>query len=131
MIIFGHMEDPDLSDPVRITWGGAYIYIVFVMGFMLNVEDVGWCDERAVERLFSHPHGTDGGNPLVVATPLQPRGSSTFPVKYKLETFISHKGPRMHTGHYVTHIRGGGDEEDGVLVCFYEVVDIRLRRCIT
>ena len=26
--------------------------------------------------------------------------------------FISHKGPSVHSGHYVTHIRKKGEEED-------------------
>jgi ubiquitin carboxyl-terminal hydrolase 5/13 len=34
-------------------------------------------------------------------------GSTDVPVKYKLKAFISHKGPSVHSGHYVAHIRNG------------------------
>jgi ubiquitin carboxyl-terminal hydrolase 5/13 len=36
-------------------------------------------------------------------------GSSTLPAKYQLKAFISHKGPSVHSGHYVAHIRVGDD----------------------
>lgn len=36
-------------------------------------------------------------------------GTSTLPAKYKLKAFISHKGPSVHSGHYVAHIRTEGD----------------------
>ncbi len=32
-------------------------------------------------------------------------GSSTLPADYRLKAFISHKGPSVHSGHYVTTIR--------------------------
>lgn len=32
-------------------------------------------------------------------------GSSSLPAKFKLKAFISHKGPSVHSGHYVAHIR--------------------------
>jgi ubiquitin carboxyl-terminal hydrolase 5/13 len=34
-------------------------------------------------------------------------GSTNVPAKYKLKAFISHKGPSVHSGHYVAHIRTG------------------------
>lgn len=34
-----------------------------------------------------------------------PGGSSTLPARYRLKAFISHKGPSVHSGHYVAHIR--------------------------
>ena len=61
--------------------------------------------ERAVEWLFSHPHDT--GEETVPAGPSQkqtPSGSATLPAKYRLKAFISHKGPSVHSGHYVAHI---------------------------
>lgn len=37
-------------------------------------------------------------------------GSKDFPAKYVLKAFISHKGPSVHSGHYVAHIKqGNGD----------------------
>ena len=32
-------------------------------------------------------------------------GSATLPAKYRLKGFISHKGPSVHSGHYVATIR--------------------------
>ena len=32
-------------------------------------------------------------------------GSATLPARYRLKAFISHKGPSLHSGHYVAHIR--------------------------
>jgi ubiquitin carboxyl-terminal hydrolase 5/13 len=44
-------------------------------------------------------------------------GSAELPAKYQLKAFISHKGPSVHSGHYVAHIRKLGDvstdENDG------------------
>jgi len=70
--------------------------------------------ERAVEWLFNHPEDT-GEEPAGSASsapataPPKPPGSSSLPAKYKLKAFISHKGPSVHSGHYVTHIRVRGD----------------------
>ena len=85
--------------------------------------------ERAVEWLFSHPDDTgeederageaapDRGA-AVAALP----GSSALPARYRLRAFISHKGPSVHSGHYVAHIRteqggggGGGGGDSWVL----------------
>ena len=32
-----------------------------------------------------------------------------MPTEYKLIAFISHKGPSVHSGHYVAHIRKGAE----------------------
>lgn len=67
--------------------------------------------ERAVEWLFSHPDDTGEENALTGAAPStssKPCGSSALPAKYKLKAFISHKGPSVHSGHYVAHIRVDG-----------------------
>ncbi len=36
-------------------------------------------------------------------------GSATLPAKYRLKSFISHKGPSVHSGHYVSHIRSSSE----------------------
>lgn len=36
-------------------------------------------------------------------------GTATLPAKYVLKAFISHKGPSVHSGHYVAHVK----EEEG------------------
>jgi ubiquitin carboxyl-terminal hydrolase 5/13 len=33
-----------------------------------------------------------------------------LPARYRLKAFVSHKGPSIHSGHYVAHIR---TEKDG------------------
>lgn len=74
--------------------------------------------ERAVEWLFSHPddtgeedeRGEGGAAPDRQAAALP--GSPALPARYRLRAFISHKGPSVHSGHYVAHIRterDGGD----------------------
>ncbi len=62
--------------------------------------------ERAVEWLFSHPDDT--GEEVV--TPSKSKsgnfgGSKDLPAKYRLKAFVSHKGPSVHSGHYVATIR--------------------------
>lgn len=46
-------------------------------------------------------------------------GNSNLPANYRLKAFISHKGPSVHSGHYVATIRqpqagisGEGEKED-------------------
>ena len=41
-----------------------------------------------------------------------PAGDSSLPALYKLKSFISHKGPSVHSGHYVAHVRKL-DSDDG------------------
>jgi ubiquitin carboxyl-terminal hydrolase 5/13 len=36
-------------------------------------------------------------------------GTKNLPARYRLRAFISHKGPSVHSGHYVAHIRFGSD----------------------
>ncbi len=65
--------------------------------------------ERAVEWLFSHPDdlGDDTTTIAGSGTPpkADPGGSAALPAKYTLRAFISHKGPSVHSGHYVAHIK--------------------------
>lgn len=44
-----------------------------------------------------------------------------LPARYKLKAFISHKGPSVHSGHYVAHIR----EPDGAWVLFNDEKVVR------
>ncbi len=77
---------------------------------------------RAVDWLFSHPDDT-GEDSLPAATDPSPSssaqssvlpGRTDVPARYKLIAFVSHKGPSVHSGHYVAHIRKGA-EGDWVL----------------
>ena len=69
--------------------------------------------------LFSHPDDT-GEEPAQVneaaastSAPVveNPGGSSILPARFKLKAFISHKGPSVHSGHYVAHIRHDGAQQ--------------------
>lgn len=59
--------------------------------------------ERAVEWLFNHPDDTGEAAAPAPSVP----GSTDLPARYRLKAFISHKGPSVHSGHYVAHIRVG------------------------
>lgn len=56
-----------------------------------------------MEWLFSHPD--DMGEDSAPAVPKHPDGSAELPAKYRLKAFVSHKGPSVHSGHYVAHIK--------------------------
>ena len=65
--------------------------------------------ERAIEWLFSHPDETgeeaSGESTSAPVEAADPGGSSALPARYTLKAFISHKGPSVHSGHYVAHIK--------------------------
>ena len=46
------------------------------------------------------------------SAPAQPEigGTKEAPVRWALKAFISHKGPSVHSGHYVAHVRFENDE---------------------
>lgn len=77
--------------------------------------------ERAVEWLFSHPD--DAGEDAAAApSPAPPPAAqqpavgvhADVPARYRLKAFVSHKGPSVHSGHYVAHIRTAMDAPGGV-----------------
>ncbi|GAA5885465.1 hypothetical protein JCM6882_009629 [Rhodosporidiobolus microsporus] len=135
--LFEHMEDPDIDDPIPppAASGGAapsgageptedQIQMVGEMGFSpaqarKALRETGCNMERAVEWLFSHPDddGSDsapaGGASSSSASSSSVPGSSTLPAKYRLKAFISHKGPSVHSGHYVAHVWTGQADQTG------------------
>lgn len=64
--------------------------------------------EHAVEWLFSHPddNGEEEAPPAATgdSKPII-GGSATLPANYRLKAFVSHKGPSVHSGHYVATVR--------------------------
>ncbi|KAF8905100.1 ubiquitin carboxyl-terminal hydrolase 14 [Gymnopilus junonius] len=134
--LFAHMEDPDIDAPIQISAsaGGAggpepnpeQVAMLVDMGFTTAqakkaLRETGGNAERAVEWLFNHPDdiGEESAAPVASAAlsgPAQVPGIKEVPTRYKLVGFISHKGPSVHSGHYVAHIRkkglkaGEGDE---------------------
>ncbi|GAA6027092.1 hypothetical protein JCM8097_006105 [Rhodosporidiobolus ruineniae] len=128
--LFEHMEDADIDDPLPAqpaagaasSGGGGndptedQIQMVSEMGFSAAqarkaLRETGNSMERAVEWLFSHPDddGSDSSSAGGAAAPSSASktpGSSALPAKYRLKAFISHKGPSIHSGHYVAHVKG-------------------------
>ncbi|KAF9445641.1 ubiquitinyl hydrolase [Macrolepiota fuliginosa MF-IS2] len=132
--LFEHMEDPDIDEPIRVPAGGGaggagakqkpepsaeMVSMLADMGFTSAqakkaLRETDNDMERAVEWLFSHPDD-DGSEapPPASSTPATAtatvKGTKTVPARYALKAFISHKGPSVHSGHYVAHIRKGED----------------------
>ncbi|KAI8969677.1 ubiquitinyl hydrolase [Trametes punicea] len=122
--LFAHMEDPDIDAPIQPAasgGGGApepsaeQVSMLADMGFTpaqarKALRETGGNAERAVEWLFSHPDDTGEDAPGGAAAggsqqQKGPGGSTELPARYRLKAFISHKGPSVHSGHYVAHIR--------------------------
>jgi ubiquitin carboxyl-terminal hydrolase 5/13 len=81
------------------------------LGFQIQ----GGNAERAVEWLFNHPDDTGEDTPPTTTANVASSPSSSFPpptlpARYRLKSFISHKGPSVHSGHYVAHVRFENDE---------------------
>ncbi|KAG0224254.1 hypothetical protein BGW42_005218 [Actinomortierella wolfii] len=123
-----HMDDPTIDDPLPdpiTNKGGVQVNAeavqqLVVFGFTEKqatkaLKETGGDVERAADWLFSHADnmvdddnddqaGTDGNNegkPKVV-------GDVNKQGHYRLASFVSHKGPSVHCGHYVAHIRKDG-----------------------
>lgn len=134
--LFQHMDDPDIDAPIQTSApsGAAepspeVVELISAMGFTSAqakkaLRETGGDPERAVDWLFSHPD--DNGEDSAPAASAAPQaasvgGSSTLPARYRLKAFISHKGPSVHSGHYVAHIRG----PDGAWVLFNDEKVVR------
>ncbi|GHJ87626.1 hypothetical protein NliqN6_4028 [Naganishia liquefaciens] len=124
--LFQHMEDPDIDAPLQSTAGAAVssgsagpepsaeqVSMLADMGFThaqakKALRETDGNAERAVEWLFSHPD--DMGEDSIpqdaeTVAPQSVGGSADLPANYRLKAFISHKGPSVHSGHYVATIR--------------------------
>ncbi|KAF8557222.1 ubiquitinyl hydrolase [Imleria badia] len=121
--LFNHMEDPDIDEPIQLGGPNAaeppadQIALLADMGFTQAqarkaLLETDGNPERAVEWLFNHPDDTGEVSDTAGAAPTttaiqrkQPTGgSATLPATYRLKAFISHKGPSVHSGHYVAHV---------------------------
>ncbi|KXS13406.1 ubiquitinyl hydrolase [Gonapodya prolifera JEL478] len=116
--LFGHMDDPDIDDPIpdaAPASGGASVNegdlaMLMDMGFSKAqatkaLRETSNNTERAVEWLFSHPDdpGDDGASSVAPAAPVEP-DVDTLPARFQLVSFINHKGSSVHAGHYVAHV---------------------------
>ncbi|KAI0388658.1 ubiquitin carboxyl-terminal hydrolase 14 [Xylariaceae sp. FL0594] len=128
--LFGHMEDPDIDEPLVLPSAGTgsadtaspeSIEMLAAMGFdapkaRKALKETGGNVERAVEWLFSHPdeqgdlgeESGAGGEKKETA----PAGSADLPVTFELRSIVCHKGTSIHTGHYVAFIRKQLDAAD-------------------
>ncbi|KAF9351010.1 hypothetical protein BGX34_000856 [Mortierella sp. NVP85] len=125
-----HMEDPDIDDPIVTTSSSApaagaspeQIAQLADMGFTEKqarkaLKETSGNVERAVEWLFSHMDepiedddgGDSAGAPAAASGGAQaPHLDASKKGHYQLASFISHKGPSVHCGHYVSHVRKEG-----------------------
>ncbi|KIP02239.1 hypothetical protein PHLGIDRAFT_32271 [Phlebiopsis gigantea 11061_1 CR5-6] len=115
--LFTHMDDPDIDAPLTPAGSGAaappapeVVEMLTAMGFTpaqatKALRETGGDAERAVDWLFSHPD--ESGEEEQAAAPVAPvvGGTTALPARYRLKAFISHKGPSVHSGHYVAHVR--------------------------
>ncbi|EPE04485.1 ubiquitin carboxyl-terminal hydrolase [Ophiostoma piceae UAMH 11346] len=146
--LFGHMEDPDIDEPLVLTGaasGGAAsaadpekIEMLGAMGFAepqakQALRETGGDVERAVEWLFSHPDATGedeaagGDGDASIEKP--PAGTSDTPANYQLQSIVCHKGTSIHAGHYVAFIRKQLSDDKVSWVLFndekvVEVIDV-------
>lgn len=69
-----------------------------------NSDDPGETEEEsaAAQGSGAEASGSGGGKDKSIIG-----GTSSLPAQYNLRTFISHKGPSVHSGHYVSHVKKG------------------------
>ncbi|KAK7049909.1 ubiquitin C-terminal hydrolase Ubp14 [Paramarasmius palmivorus] len=121
--LFGHMEDPDIDEPIQLSSSTSaaseppaeQVSMLADMGFTpaqakKALRETSGDMERAVEWLFSHPDDTGEDTQTATGSNAEKKevklaGTKDVPVSYRLKAFISHKGPSVHSGHYVAHIK--------------------------
>jgi len=114
--LFGHMEDPDIDEPLVLTSAGEgssdtaspeKIEMLASMGFgapqaRKALKETGGNVERAVEWLFSHPDEQgDFGEESSSGTEKKesaPAGSTDLPANFQLRSIVCHKGTSIHAG---------------------------------
>ncbi|KAK2460221.1 hypothetical protein APHAL10511_007756 [Amanita phalloides] len=129
--LFSHMDDPDIDEPIQSDASSGnkgpepsseLVTMLADMGFTSAqarkaLLETNGDPERAVDWLFNHPDDTGETTPAPSKQQKIYPGSSRLPARYRLKAFISHKGPSVHSGHYVAHIRiprVGGEDGDWV-----------------
>ncbi|KAI1320770.1 ubiquitin carboxyl-terminal hydrolase 14 [Xylariaceae sp. FL0255] len=123
--LFGHMEDPDIDEPLVIATAGGSggdnasadpekISMLEAMGFSVPqarkaLKETNGDVERAIEWVFSHPddQGDFGEDDSAAKEQKEvvPAGSADLPARFQLRSIVCHKGTSIHTGHYVAFIR--------------------------
>lgn len=114
--LFGHMEDPDIDEPLKLEPAGAKytadpekLAMLESMGLggpraTKALKETNGDVERAIEWLFSHPddqgeieEAGDAGAETARA-PAAEAGSSALPANFQLQSIVCHKGTSIHTG---------------------------------
>jgi len=120
--IFSNPDDPDINVPQSAGPAGAasepsldMVANLIDMGFTVGQAKIALREtdnnaERAVDWLFNHPDVT--GEDDVAQSSSAPSnttqhigGTTIVPARYVLKAFVSHKGPSVHSGHYVAHVK--------------------------
>lgn len=115
--LFGHMEDPDIDDPLVLSSSSGpsddapdpeKIEMLGAMGFNAPqakkaLKETGGDLERAVEWLFSHPDDQgifddDAPAESAPAAVKEQAGSSALPANFQLQSIACHKGTSIHAG---------------------------------
>ncbi|KAH8836400.1 hypothetical protein MCOR27_009490 [Pyricularia oryzae] len=144
--LFGHMEDPDIDEPLKLEGAGdgaggftadpSSIEMLGAMGFDAKkstkaLKETSGNVERAVEWLFSHPDddGSMEDDSAAASGEKPPAGKSDVPAQYQLKSIVCHKGTSIHAGHYVAFIRKQLQQDKPAWVLFndekvVEVVDV-------
>ncbi|CCF54026.1 hypothetical protein NDA11_007407 [Ustilago hordei] len=129
--LFAHMEDADIDDPIDFTCtttstsasvaagAGPDTSMLEEMGFTkaqarkalgLNSNNaevaVAWLFENADDPGEDAAPAAETEGESSSASNVIP-GSSDLPARYGVKSFISHKGPSVHSGHYVAHVKQG------------------------
>ncbi|EKD02548.1 ubiquitin carboxyl-terminal hydrolase 14 [Trichosporon asahii var. asahii CBS 8904] len=145
--LFEHMDDPDIDAPIPTAGGSGsaaepsqeQITMLSEMGFTpaqarKALRESNGNAEHAVEWLFSHPDDDGEEEAPAAAAGSAPSGEADVggtppPANYRLKAFVSHKGPSVHSGHYVATIRqpqkGLADEKEDEWVLFNDEKVVR------
>lgn len=108
------LEDMGFSTPqarkaLRVNNGNAEIAVAWLFE---NPDDPGESEEEATSGAVGAGEGTSSGADASQKSVIG--GDSKLPASYALKSFVSHKGPSVHSGHYVAHIRKGQSMLTGV-----------------
>ncbi|KAG0264601.1 hypothetical protein DFQ27_001122 [Actinomortierella ambigua] len=128
-----HLDDPTIDDPLPdpssnnkktgVQVDAAAVQQLAEFGFTEKLatkalKETGGSVERAADWLFSHADSivddgdddnADAAAGSDVSNDGRPKlvGDASKQGRYRLASFVSHKGPSVHCGHYVAHIRKG------------------------
>ena len=136
--LFGHMEDPDIDEPLNLGGGGEATSGLVEPAKIAQLGDMGIpapqarkalreCAgdvNRAIDWVFSHPddagdvEGPGGGDSVGATGPSQLAGSVDLPAKFELQSIVCHKGASIHAGHYVAFIQKQIEDEGRQWVLF-------------